>query len=64
MFPKMKFRLKGRHFASIAEVQAESQEILNMLTPADYNECFLKWKNCWDRCIQAEGDYFEGDGGN
>jgi hypothetical protein len=20
-------------------------------------------KKCWDRCIQAQGDYFEADGG-
>jgi hypothetical protein len=22
------------------------------------------WETCWDRCIHAQGDYFEGDGGN
>jgi len=64
VFPKMKLWLKGRHFASIEEVQAESQQILNMLMPVDFNECFQKWQNRWDRCIQAQGDYFEGDGGN
>jgi len=64
VFPKMKFRLKGRRFASIEEVQAESQQILNMLTLADFKECFQKWQNRWDRCIQAQGDYFEGGGGN
>ena len=63
-FPKMKLRLKGWHFASIEEIQAELQQILNTLTPADFNECFQKWQNRWDRCIQAQGDYFEGDGEN
>jgi len=43
VFPKMKLRLKGRRFASIEEIQAESQQILNTLTPADFSECFLKW---------------------
>ena len=64
MFPKMKLQLKGRRFTSIEEVQEELQQILNMLTPADFNECFQKWQNRWDHCIQAQGDYFEGDGGN
>ena len=64
VFPKMKLRLKGRCFASIEEVQAQSQQLLNTLTPADFSECFQKWQNRWDRCIQAQGDYFEGDGGN
>jgi len=60
----MKLRLKGRRFLSTEEIQAESQQVLNMLTPADFKECFEKWQNCWDRYIQAQGDYFEGDGGN
>ena len=59
-FPKMKLRLKGRHFVSIEEIQAESQQVLLV----DFNECFQKWQNRWDHCIQAQGDYFEGDGGN
>jgi len=56
--------LKGRRFASTEEVQAQSQQILNTLTPADFYECFQKWQNRWDHCIQAQGEYFEGDGGN
>jgi hypothetical protein len=64
VFPKMKLRLKGWSFTSIEEVQAESQRILNTLTLADFSECFQKWQNRWDRCIEAQGDYFEGDGGN
>jgi len=60
----MKLQLKGRRFASNEEVQAESQQIVNTLTLADFNESFQKWQNCWDLCIQAQGDYFEGDGGN
>jgi len=56
--------LKGRHFISTEEIQAESQQILNTLRPADFNECFQKWQNRWDHCLQAQGDYFEGEGGN
>ena len=35
-----------------------------MLTPADFKECYQKWQNHLDRCTQAQGDYFKGDGGN
>jgi len=56
--------LKGRRFASTEEIQAESQQILNTLTPADFSERFQKWQNRWDHGIQAQGDYFKGDGGN
>jgi len=64
VFPKMKLRLKEWHFISIEEIQAESQQVLNTLTPADFTGCFQKWQNCWDHCIQAQGDYFERDSGN
>ena len=64
VFPKMKLQLKWRRFASIEEVQAESQQILNTLKQADFSEYFEKWQNRWDRCIQAQGDYFEGESGN
>jgi transposase len=52
VFSKMKPRLNGRRFVSIEEIQAESQQVLNMLTPEEFNECFQKWQNRWDRCIQ------------
>jgi hypothetical protein len=56
--------LKGWRFVSIEEIQAESQQVLNTRTPEDFNERFQKWQNGWDRCIQAQGDYFKGDSGN
>jgi hypothetical protein len=55
----MKLQLKGRRFASIEEVQAESHQVLNTLTLADFNECFQKWQNPWNHCIQAQGDYLK-----
>jgi hypothetical protein len=64
MFPKMKLWLKGWHFVSIEEIQAKSQQVLNTLTLADFNDYFQKWQNHWNRCIQAQGDYFKGNGGN
>ena len=54
VFPKMKLRLKGRSFLSAEEIQAESQQVIITLTPADFNECFQKWQNGWGRCVQAE----------
>jgi hypothetical protein len=59
----MKLKLKGRRFDSIEEIQTESQDVLNALTRTDFQQCFRSWKSHWNRCINAEGDYFEGDGG-
>ena len=62
VFPKMILWLKGQRFVSIEETQAESQQVLNTLE--DFNKCVQKWQIRWDSCIQAQGDYLEGDGGN
>jgi hypothetical protein len=43
--------------------EAESQVVLNTLTEHDFKDVFKKLQNHWERCTRAEGDYFEGDGG-
>jgi hypothetical protein len=59
----MKLRLKGRRFDTIEEIQAESREVLNILTLENFQGCMESRKKRWDRCIHAQGDYFEGDCG-
>jgi len=27
----------------------------------DFRQCFQKWEQCWDYCIQSQVEYFEGD---
>jgi hypothetical protein len=44
LFPKMKPKLKTRRFDTIAEIQAESQRVLDTLTEKDFQEAFQKWK--------------------
>jgi hypothetical protein len=37
---------------------------LNNLTEHDSQDTLKKkWQQHWEQCIRAEGDYFEGDGG-
>jgi hypothetical protein len=62
-FLKMKLKLKGRRFDTIEEIQAEWQRVQDSLTERDFQEAFQKWRRQWDRCVQAGGNYFEGDGG-
>jgi hypothetical protein len=59
----MKLKVKGSRFESTEEIQAESQDVMKLLTENDFQQCFLSWKSHWDRCINAEGNYFEGDRG-
>lgn len=61
LFPKMKLKLKGRHFDTVEDIQRESRKILNSIPESDFEKAFQKWQKRWDKCIAAEGNYFEGD---
>jgi hypothetical protein len=43
--------------------EAESQAVLNTLAEHDFQGAFKKWQKHWERCIDAEGNYFEVEGG-
>jgi hypothetical protein len=60
----MKLRLKWRRFDKTEVIHAESQEVIDLLKFENFQECIKSWETRWDRCIHAQGDYFEGDGGN
>jgi hypothetical protein len=59
----MKLKLKGYRFDTIKEIQTEAQKLLDTLTEKDLQEAFQKWRRRWDRCLNAGGNYFEGDDG-
>jgi hypothetical protein len=63
LFPRLKIKLKGRHFDTTEVMETESQAVLNSLTEHDFQGAFTKRQKRWERFIGAEGDYFEGDGG-
>jgi len=60
----MKLRLKGRRFDTTEEIHAVTQEVIDTLTFENFRGCVKSWETRWDRCIHAQGGYFEGDGGN
>jgi hypothetical protein len=45
----------------VQEIQRESQNILRTLREQDFQHAFQQWQRPWDRCVAAQGDYFEGD---
>ena len=61
LFPKMKLQLKGRRFDKVEEIKRESQNVLGRLREQDFQHAFQQWQRRWDRCVAAQGDYFEGD---
>jgi len=60
----MKLRLKRRGFDTTEDIHAESQEVIDTLIFENFQGYMKSWETRWDRCIHAQGDYFEGDGGN
>jgi hypothetical protein len=59
----MKLKLKRHRFDNTEEIHAEWQGVLATLTEKDFQEAFQKWSRRWNRCVDAGGNYFEGDDG-
>ncbi|KAF6332990.1 elongator acetyltransferase complex subunit 4 [Rhinolophus ferrumequinum] len=52
LFPKVKM---------IQDIEAATTAQLRTLTKEDFQNCFRKWQEPRDKCVQSEGEYFEGD---
>jgi len=61
LYPRMKRVLKWRCFANVAEIQQESLAALDSISVEDFRQGFQMWDHCRDRCIQLQGEYFQGD---
>lgn len=45
LFPKMKFKLRGRCFDTVEEIQPESQMVLDALKEWDFLGVFQAWQD-------------------
>jgi transposase len=61
LFPQLQKTMKGRRFDYIEEIEANTKKQLRAITKSDYQRCFRQWQERWNKCIQAQGHYFEGD---
>ena len=61
LFPQLKKTMKGHQFDYIEEIQANTMRRLRVIMKSDYQRCFRQWQECWNKCLQAQGHYFEGD---
>jgi hypothetical protein len=43
LFLKMKMQLKSRHFHTTAEIQHESQKVMDLLIQNDFEATFQQW---------------------
>lgn len=61
LFPRMKRGMKGLRFHDVAEVKEKTTEQLAAITEDEFKKCFQQWNHRLDKCIQCNGEYFEGD---
>ena len=59
LFHKFKFFMKDHCFSSINDIQKPVTEALNNLSKNDFSLCFDSFYNCFQKCIDAQGDYFK-----
>ena len=61
LFPRMKRDLKGKRFQNVEEVREKTTEALKAITLQEFQNCFEQWRKRWDKSIDSQGEYFEGD---
>ena len=61
LFPKLKEKLRGCSYETIEEMKEAVMKVIDTLTQEDFHGAFLKLLERYNKCIEAGGDYFEGD---
>ena len=61
LFLRLNRRLQGHRFEDINVIQRESQKVLDTFKEDYFQRCFQQWQERWNKCINSQGDYFEGD---
>jgi hypothetical protein len=61
LFRKLKHSLEETHFQSIEDIQRKTKNLLKGFTQNYFPKCFHAWKERMKHCIEAQGNYFEGD---
>ena len=51
----------GWRYETIEEMKEAVTKVIDMLTQEDFHEAFQKLLEWYNKCIEAGGDYFEGD---
>ena len=57
LFPK----LRGCRYETIEEMKEAVMKVIDTLTQEDFHGAFQKLLERYNKCIEAGGDYFEGD---
>ena len=57
LFPK----LRGCRYETIEDMKEAVTKVIDTLTHEEIHGAFQKLLECYNKCIAAGGDYFEGD---
>ena len=61
LFPQLKSALKGQPFCFATAITKNVMEELKSLSQNSIQECFQQLYSCWQKCIVAQWDYYEGN---
>ena len=61
LFSKLKSTLKGRRFDAIPDIEKNCTADPRRIPKSAFQGAFESWKKRWQRCVDAQGMYFEGD---
>ena len=61
LFPKLKMPLKVTRFESREDIMRNAMAQLYKIPQEALQKCFQQWQDCWKKCVNYQGDYFEGD---
>ena len=61
LFPKIKERLKGRHFDDVDDIRSNTTAALKAVPQNQFQNCFEGWTRRWHGCIASQGECYEGD---
>ncbi len=62
LFPEIKAKMRGTAYRNIAQVQAAANEIMRAIPASKFEDAMKDLPVRWAKCVQAGGEYFEGDG--
>jgi hypothetical protein len=60
-FTRLKSALKGRRFSDATNITKTAMEELKRLSHNGFQECLPHLYSCWQNCIFAQEDCFEGN---
>jgi histone-lysine N-methyltransferase SETMAR len=60
LFPRIKKELSGKSFDKVEHLARAVQAVVDGISKREYEKSFESWQNRLKRCIEFNGEYFEG----